>query len=98
MATQTTYGECFLISACATIKSLKHDCWHYDHLFNKDGSVKDHVTDFKEACTNYDKTFYSAYVPTIVAQIEYKMDGDPFYIDYEAPLYENHESLKEIGD
>ena len=96
MTTQTTYGECFLISACATIKELKHDCWHYDHLFNKDGSLKDHVTNFKEACTNYDKTFYSAYVPTLVAQIEYKIDGDPFYIDYEAPLYENHESLKEL--
>ena len=40
MTTQTTYGECFLISACATIKELKHDCWHYDHLFNKDGSTK----------------------------------------------------------
>ena len=23
MTTQTTYGECFLISACATIKTLK---------------------------------------------------------------------------
>ncbi len=96
MTTQTTYGECFLISACATIKTLKHECWHHDHLFNKDGSLKDHVTDLKESCTNYDKTFYSAYVPTLIAQIEYKMDGDPFYIDYEAALYENHETLKEL--
>ena len=51
MTTQTTYGECFLISACATIKTLKHECWHHDHLFNKDGSLKDHVTDLKESCT-----------------------------------------------
>ena len=48
MTTQTTYGECFLISACATIKTLKHECWENDHLFNKDGTLKDHVTDLKE--------------------------------------------------
>ena len=37
MTTQTTYGECFLISACATIKTLKQTTWENDHLFNKDG-------------------------------------------------------------
>ena len=42
MTTQTTYGECFLISAC-TIKTLKQTTWENDHLFNKDGSLKDHV-------------------------------------------------------
>ena len=96
MTTQTTYGECFLISACATIKTLKHDRWENDHLFNKDGSLKDHVTDLKETQTKLNKISYSAYLPTLIAQIEYKMDGDPFYIDYEAVLYENHETLKEL--
>ena len=96
MTTQTTYGECFLISACATIKTLKQDTWENDHLLNKDGSLKDYVTDLKETQTKLNKISYSAYVPTLIAQIEYKMDGDPFYIDYEAALYENHETLKEI--
>ena len=96
MTTQTTYGECFLISACATIKTLKQDTWENDHLFNKDGSLKDHVTNLKETQTKLNKISYSAYVPTLIAQIEYKMDGDPFYIDYEASLYENHETLKEL--
>ena len=96
MTTQTTYGECFLISACATIKTLKQDTWENDHLFNKDGSLKDYVTDLKETQTKLNKISYSAYVPTLIAQIEYKMDGDPFYIDYEAALYENHETLKEL--
>ena len=96
MSNQTTYGECFLISACATIKTLKQDTWENDHLFNKDGSLKDYVTDLKETQTKLNKISYSAYVPTLIAQIEYKMDGDPFYIDYEAALYENHETLKEL--
>ena len=48
MTTQTTYGECFLISACATIKTLKHERWENDHLINKDGTLKEHVTDLKE--------------------------------------------------
>ena len=96
MTTQTTYGECFLISACATIKTLKQDTWENDHLFNKDCSLKDYVTDLKETQTKLNKISYSAYVPTLIAQIEYKMDGDPFYIDYEAALYENHETLKEL--
>ena len=96
MTTQTIYGECFLISACATIKTLKQDTWENDHLFNKDGSLKDHVTDLKETQTKLNKISYSAYVPTLIAQIEYKMDGEPFYIDYEAALYENHETLKEL--
>ena len=96
MTTQTTYGECFLISACATIKTLRQDTWENDHLFNKDGSLKDYVTDLKETQTKLNKISYSAYVPTLIAQIEYKMDGDPFYIDYEAALYENHETLKEL--
>ena len=96
MTTQTTYGECFLISACATIKTLKQDTWENDHLFNKDGSLKDYVTDLKETQTKLNKISYSAYVPTLIAQIEYKMDGEPFYIDYEAALYENHETLKEL--
>ena len=96
MTTQTIYGECFLISACATIKTLKQDTWENDHLFNKDGSLKDHVTDLKETQTKLNKISYSAYVPTLIAQIEYKMEGEPFYIDYEAPLYENHETLKQL--
>ena len=96
MTTQTTYGECFLISACATIKTLKFECWENDHLFNKDGFLKDHVTDLKETQTKLNKISYSAYVPTLIAQLEYKIDGDAFYIDYEASLYENHETLKEL--
>ncbi len=96
MTTQTTYGECFLISSCATIKTLKQDTWENDHLFNKDGSLKEHVVDLKKTQTKFNGISYSAYVPTLVAQIEYKMDGDPFYIDYEAALYENHETLKEL--
>ena len=55
MTTQTTYGECFLISACATIKTLKQDTWENDHLFNKDGSLKDYVTDLKETQTKLNK-------------------------------------------
>ena len=99
MSNQTTYGECFLISACATIKTLKQTTWESDHLFNKDGTLKDHVTDLKEVAkenSTINKKYYSAYVPTLIAEIEYKMDGDPFYIDYEAALYENHETLKEL--
>ena len=102
MTTQTTFGECFLISACATIKTLKFECWENDHLFNKDGSLKDHVTDLTSRDAEHWShqigmtKLYTAYVPTLVAQIEYKMDGDPFYIDYEAALYENHETLKEL--
>ena len=67
-------------------------------IFNKDGSLKDHVTDLKETQTKLNKISYSAYVPTLIAQIEYKMDGEPFYIDYEAALYENRETLKELDE
>ena len=68
-------------------------------MFNKDGSLKDHVTDLKEISkdnSTINRKYYSAYVPTLIAEIEYKMDGEPFYIDYEAALYENHETLKEL--
>ena len=102
MTTQTDYGECFLISSHAYIKTVKQDSWEYDHLFKKDGTPKEHVKNLKTKTAQHwssqigETKVHSADLPTLFVELVYKMDGDAYSIDWEAALYENHETLEEL--
>ena len=102
MTTLTDYGNCFLISSHAYIKTVKQNSWEYDHLFKEDGTPKNLVKNLKSKEVEHwsyqiGKTkVYSADIPTLFVELEYKMDGDPYLINWESALYENHETLEEL--
>ena len=102
MTTATDYGECFLISSHAYIKTVNQDSWESDHLFKKDGTPKEHVKNLKSKTAQHwsfqigETKVHSADLPTLFVELEYKMDGDAYLINWEAALYENHETLEEL--
>ena len=102
MTTTTDYGECFLIRSHAYIKTVKQDSWEFNHLFKKDGTPKDLVKNLKSKEVEHwsyqigKAKVYSADLPTLFVELEYKMDGDAYLIEWEAALYENHETVEEL--
>ena len=95
--TQTDYGECFLTaSPHVYIKTVLQRYFNKEHLYNADGSLKDHVSNVQLETYNYGGTGYKCHIPTLFVELEYKMDGCPYMITTDYVLYENVETLKEL--
>ena len=97
MTTTTDYGECFLTAfPHVHIKTVLQRYFNKEHLYNDDGSLKEHISNVEEESYNYGGTGYKCLCPTLFVELEYKMDGCPYMITHEYALYENIESLKEL--
>ena len=97
MTTITDYGECFLTAfPHVHIKTVLQRYFNKEHLYNDDGSLKEHISNVEEESYNYGGTGYKCLCPTLFVTLEYKMDGCPYMITKEYCLYEDAESLKEL--
>ena len=95
--TTTDYGECFLTaSPHVYIKTVIQRYFDKEHLYNADGSRKDHISLIEQETYNYGGTGYKCLCPTLFVELEYKMDGCPYMITTDYVLYENVETLKEL--
>ena len=102
--TTTDYGECFLTaSPHVYIKTVLQKYFDKEHLYNADGSLKDHVSNVELETYNYidtktgkKATGYKCHIPTLFIELQYKMDGCPYMLSYSYVLYENVETLKEL--
>ena len=99
MTTLTDYGECFLTSfPHVHIKTVLQRYFNKEHLYNDDGSLKEHISNIKEESYNYGGTGFKCYCPTLFVTLEYKMDGNPYMLTKEYCLYEDAESLEELKE
>ena len=98
MTTLTDYGECFLTTfPHVHIKTVLQRYFNKEHLYNADGSLKEHISNVERETYNYDGgTGFKCFCPTLFVTLEYKMDGCPYMITKEYCLYEDAESLKEL--
>ena len=98
MTTSTDYGECFLTTfPHVHIKTVLQRYFNKEHLYNADGSLKEHISNVERETYNYDGgTGFKCFCPTLFVTLEYKMDGCPYMITKEYCLYEDAESLKEL--
>ena len=97
MTTTTDYGECFLITfPHVHIKTVLQRYFNKEHLYNVDGSLKEHISKVEEESYTYGGTGFKCYCPTLFITLEYKMDGVAYMITKEYCLYEDAESLKEL--
>jgi len=97
MTTLTDYGECFLTAfPYVHIKTVLQRYFNKEHLYNDDGSLKEHISNVEEESYNYGGTGYKCLCPTLFVELEYKMDGCPYMITKEYCLYEDAESLEEL--
>ena len=97
MTTLTDYGECFLTTfPHVHIKTVSQRYFNKEHLYNIDGSLKEHINNIQEENYNHGGTGYKCFCPTLFVTLEYKMDGVAYMINYEYVLYEDVESLKEL--
>ena len=95
--TLTDYGECFLTaSPHVYIKTVIQRYFDKEHLYNADGSLKDHISNVETEVYNYGGTGYKCLCPTLFVTLEYKMDGCPYMITKDYCLYEDAESLEEL--
>ena len=95
--TLTDYGECFLTaSPHVYIKTVLQRYFDKEHLYNADGSLKDHISNVETEVYNYGGTGYKCLCPTLFVELEYKMDGCPYMITKDYCLYEDAESLEEL--
>jgi len=97
MTTATDYGECFLTAfPYVHIKTVLQRYFNKEHLYNDDGSLKEHISNIEEESYNYGGTGYKCLCPTLFVELEYKMDGCPYMITKQYCLYEDVESLEEL--
>jgi len=97
MTTTTDYGECFLTAfPHVHIKNVIQRYFSKEHLYNDDGSLKEHISNVEEESYNYGGTGYKCLCPTLFVELEYKMDGCPYMITKDYCLYEDAESLEEL--
>tara|TARA_B100000214_G_scaffold336421_1_gene280351 strand:+ start:1947 stop:2357 length:411 start_codon:yes stop_codon:yes gene_type:complete len=97
MTTSTDYGECFLTTfPHVHIKTVLQRYFNKEHLYNDDGSLKEHISNIQEENYNHGGTGFKCFCPTLFVTLEYKMDGCPYMITKEYCLYEDAESLKEL--
>ena len=97
MTTLTDYGECFLTAfPHVHIKTVLQRYFNKEHLYNDDGSLKEHISKVEEESYTYGGTGFKCYCPTLFITLEYKMDGVAYMITKEYCLYEDAESLKEL--
>ena len=97
MTTSTDYGECFLTTfPHVHIKTVLQRYFNKEHLYNDDGSLKEHISNIQEENYNHGGIGFKCFCPTLFVTLEYKMDGCPYMITKEYCLYEDAESLKEL--